>query len=184
LKKRSKFLTAAIILAVVLLGLTVYEYGYVRVRSELSSMEEVASARTEILEKYLSIIADKPRLEENFLALKEVRKTENSKIIEGQTPSVAAAALQNAVKGLITARGGAISSERVDKPEDMGKFKMITITIDATMPDIRVLNDALYAIETQMPYLVIQELDARVIAYREPKDLMIKLKISGLTGGK
>jgi hypothetical protein len=105
-------------------------------------------------------------------------------MIEGQTPSLAAAALQNTIKGMITARGGTISSERAEKPEDTGKFKMITVTIDAILPDTRALGDTLYAIETQTPYLVVRELDTRIRNFKEPRDLMVKLKVSGLTGGK
>jgi hypothetical protein len=38
--------------------------------------------------------------------------------------------------------------------------------------------------ETQTPYLVVRELDARVRNYTQPRDLMIRLKVSGITGGK
>jgi hypothetical protein len=85
---------------------------------------------------------------------------------------------------MITARGGTISSERVEKPEDLGKFKVVTVSIDAVVPDSRVLSDALYAMETQTPYLVVRELDTRVRNYTQPRDLMVRLKVSGMTGGK
>ena len=49
----------------------------------------------------------------------ERRKTETAKLIEGETFSLAAASLQEMVKGIITSRGGVISSERMGKEEDM-----------------------------------------------------------------
>ena len=65
----------------------------------------------------------------------------------------------------------------------MGKFKVINVVLDVIFPDTRALSDALFAIETQTPYLVVKELDARVRNYNDPKDLLVKLKVSGLTGG-
>jgi hypothetical protein len=184
MKRKSKILVIAIPLIIILLGAIIYQYGYLRVQSDLAAMEDTESVKLKTLEKYINMIADKPHIEERLTIMRETRKSESSKIIEGQTPSVAAATLQNSVKGMITSRGGSISSDRVEKPEDVGKFKMITVTIDAVLPDTRALGDTLYAMETQTPYLVVRELDARIRNFKEPRDLMVKLKVSGLTGGK
>ncbi len=97
---------------------------------------------------------------------------------------LAAATLQSTVKEVITSRGGSIASERVEKPEKSGNFQMITVTIDAILPDTRALGDTLLAIETQTPYLVVRELDTRIRNFRDPKDLTVKLKVSGLTEGR
>jgi hypothetical protein len=183
MKKKNSILLMAIPLLVLLLGAVIYHYGYLRVRSELIEMEDAATVKAGTLQKYMTVIADKPRVEAKLIAIRETRKVENSKMIEGQTPSVAAAALQNTVGILIASRGGTISSERVEKLEDAGKFKIITVTIDAVLPDTRALGDTLYAIEMQTPSLVVRELDARIRNFREPRDLTIKLKVSGLTGG-
>ncbi len=184
MKRKSKILVIAIPLMTILLGTVIYQYGYLKVRTDLSVMEDTESVKLKTLGKYINLIADKPRIEEKLASMRETRKADSSKIIEGQTPSVAAATLQNSVKGMITARGGTISSDRVEKPEDAGKFKMITVTVDAVLPDTRALGDTLYAIETQTPYLAVRELDARIRNFKEPRDLMVRLKVSGLTGGK
>jgi hypothetical protein len=183
MKKKNHILLMAIPLLIILLGAVIYQYGYLSVRSELIEMEDTAAVKASTLQKYMAVIADKPRIEEKLIARSEVRKAENAKIIEGQTPSVAAAALQNTVGILIASRGGTISSERVEKLEEAGKFKIITVTIDAVLPDTRALADTLFAIETQTPSLVVRELDARIRNFREPKELTVKLKVSGLTGG-
>jgi hypothetical protein len=116
--------------------------------------------------------------------LKEKRKVDDSKLIEGQTLSLSAATLQENVKTIITGRGGTISSERVDKPEDLSGFKVITISIDSVLPDTRVLSDILYAIETRTPHFIVKEVDVRVRNFREPRELMVKLRISALTIGR
>lgn len=185
MKKNNTFLIIAVPLAIALLGLTLYEYGYLGVQSEVAATKEASFEKKRMLKKYLTLIASKPRLEKQLAALKETRKALDSKTIEGQTPSIAAAALQNTIKGVITARGGTISSERIEKPEDLvGNFKIITVALDAVLPDIRALSDTLFAIETQTPYLVVRELDATIRNFQAPKELTVRLRLSGLTGGR
>ncbi len=161
-----------------------YEYGYLRIRDELKVVRDMEAAKQKTLQKYVSLIAEKPDLEKKLAALKEKRKVDNSKIIEGQTPSLSAATLQDTLKGIITSRGGSISSERVEKPEDLGAFKVINVSIDTVLPDMKALGEILYGIETRTPYLVAKELDARVRNFREPRELMVKFKISALIAGK
>ena len=182
--KKSKTLIVSIPLAIILMGLLTYQYGYLRIQSELSTIREEQAIKTKTLEKYINLISEKPVLEKKLAALKEARKADNSKLIEEQTPSLAAAQLQEIVKSSITGRGGTISSERVGKPEDFEKFKVISVSVDAVIPDSRVLSEILYSIETRTPYLVIKELDTRVKNYRDPRELMVKLDVTALTSGK
>ena len=184
MNRRSNVLPIAVFLIILLLGAVVYQYGYLGIRGELTEMEDGASVKLKTLARYMTLIAERPNLEKNLTALKEVRKMENEKIIEGQTAPLAAATLQHTVKEVITSRGGSIASERVEKPENTGDFKTVTVTIDAILPDTRALGDTLLAIETQTPYLVVRELDVRIRNFRVPKDLTGKLKVSALTGGR
>jgi len=85
---------------------------------------------------------------------------------------------------MITARGGSVASERAEKPEEAGKFRIITVTMEVILPDTRALADTLYAIETQSPYLIVRELDIRIRAFKDPRDLTVKLKVSALTEGR
>jgi hypothetical protein len=182
--KRNRILVVALPLMVILLGLIAYDYGYLKIRAELSSMQEMEALKTKTLAKYVTLITEKPQLEKKLADLKEKRKVDDSKLIEGQTLSLSAATLQENVKTIISGRGGTISSERVDKPDDLGGFKVITISIDSVLPDARALSDILYAIETRTPYFIIKEVDTRVRNFREPRELMVKLRVSALTIGK
>jgi len=183
MRRRNKMLMIALPLMIILAGAVIYEYGYLKVQSEFKDLQSAVSSKSKILAKYKALLAEKPYLEERLAQIKETRKVENTRLIEGQTPSVAAASLQNVIKGMITSRGGTIASDRVEKPEGTGKFRIISVTFDAVMPDTRALADTLHAIETQSPYLVIRELDIRIRNFKEPRDLTVKLKVSGLTGG-
>jgi hypothetical protein len=88
------------------------------------------------------------------------------------------------ITGIIVEKGGTISSQRVSTPEDLGSFKVITVSIDAILPDTAALSEVLFSIETRTPYLVVKELDTRVKNIRGPKDLIAKIDISALTGGQ
>lgn len=168
---------------IILLGIVIYEYGYLPVQSELSNLKDAVASRSKILAKYRALIANKPHLEQTLITVRETRKIENSKLIEGQTLSVAAAALQSVIKEIITSRGGSIASERVERSETEGKFRVVSIIIDAIIPDTKALTETLYAIETQAPELVIRELDVRIRNLNNPRDLTVRMKVSGLTGG-
>lgn len=182
--KKSRTLLLGIPLILIMAGYVVYEYGYLRVKADLAGIKDDQAVKGKLLAQYLSLIAEKPALEKRLAALKAERQADNTRLIEGQTPSLAAATLQETIKGIISGRGGSISSERVGKPEDLGKFKVISVSIDAVLPDARALSDILYSIETRTPYLVIKDLDARVRNLRDPKDLTVKLDVMALTGGK
>ncbi len=182
--EKNRLLLFSIPLIVILLVLVAYQYGYQRVQSQLAVMKEEETAKSRTLAKYTALVAEKPELQKQLAALKELRKTENSKLMEGQTPSIIAASLSETVKGMITARGGTTSSERVSKPETLGKFTVINVSMDVTFPDTRALADVLYAIETRTPYLVVKELDARIKNFNDPRELSVKLDVSALAGGR
>ena len=169
---------------VILLGLVIYQYGYVQVRDEIAATRQMESKKMRTLEKFVNLIAEKPEIEKQLGSEKERRKNDNAKIIEAQTANLSAANLQETVKGIITGRGGSITSERVEKPDELGNFKVINVSIDAIVPDARALGDILYGIETRTPYLVVKEMDTRVRNFRDPRELMMKIKIAALTSAR
>ena len=213
--KKNRLLIIAIPILVVLAGLTVYQYGFLRINQELAAIIEEQKSKTKTLEKYLTIIAEKPDLEKKLLDLKDKRKTETANLIEGETFSLAAAGLQEMVKSIISSRGGVISSERIgkeeeiapgpsgasregskgqktekgpkpnkEKTEDKSRFKFVSVSFDFTAPDTGALRDIIFFVETKIPYLVIKELDCRVRNFKEPRELMVKLDVTALYGGK
>jgi hypothetical protein len=182
--KKNKTLIITIPLMVILLGLIIYHYVYLRIQTEVTSVKEIQTMKIKTLDKYVNLIAEKSELEKRIASLKEFRKAEDSKLIEGQTLSLAAASLQEMVKETVTRSGGTISSERVGKPEDIGNFKAISVSIDTILPDPRALRDVLYSLETRTPYLTIKDLDIRVRNFRDPKEVVVKLDVTALTSSR
>lgn len=181
---RSKTLFFTIPFVVILLAGFIYRYGYERVNKELAAVKEDQETAAKTLEKYVTLISEKPSLETKFARLTEERKALSSELIEGQTPSLAAAALQDLLNGIITGKGGTISSERVGKVEPLGKFSQIGVTIDAVVPEVSVLSDILYSIETRIPFLVVKDIDARVKDFRNPRELVVKMDVAAITAAK
>lgn len=181
--KRNKIFKWAAALVIIALGVAVlYDYGILNVHDRFTAIQDLQKSKAKTLQKYTEAIAQKPALEKRLLSLAEARKHEETKLIVGQTPAIAAANLQNAVKDIIQGRGGTINSERVEKSEDLGKFKITHVVLDVILPDMRAMSDILFKIETQTPYLVVKELDIRVRNYTDPKELVVKLNIAALTG--
>ncbi|HEX8947733.1 MAG TPA: type II secretion system protein GspM [Dissulfurispiraceae bacterium] len=168
----------------ILAVLVVYEYGYRGVQDRIGELKEEQAIKAKTLARYSAFIGGKPEMEKKLAGLKEERKAQDSKLIDGQTLSIATAALQETVKGIIMSRGGKLVSERVGKPETSGKFTAITASMDITLPDARALGDILYSIESRTPYLVVKDLDVRVRDFRDPRELTVKLDVSALTAGK
>lgn len=181
--KKSRTLIFTIPLMVALIGYFIYEYGYLRVQSDVAALKENEAVKAKTLQKYITLISEKPEIEKQLAALKETRKADESKLVEGKTLSLAAAALQDMVKDIVTRGGGTISSQRVGKPETLGNFKVITVSIDTILPDPRALRDILYSIETQTPYLKIKQVDIRVRNFRDPREQVVKLDVSAITSG-
>jgi len=184
MKVNSPLLKIVLPITVILLGFFIYDYGYRSLVAEEASLAESRAVKRKSLEKYVTMVAQKPLFEKRITELKEIRKGEANKIFDGQTPALASAALQNALKNMIAERGGTIISERVEKPEDFGKLKIIAVTVDAILPDARALMEALYALETQHPDIVMRELDTRVRNFREPKELTVRVTAAAIAGGR
>ncbi|MEW6053898.1 MAG: type II secretion system protein GspM [Nitrospirota bacterium] len=182
--KKNRTLLFTLPLMAILAGLFLYQYVYLGIQSQVASVKENQFVKTRTLQKYITLIAEKPRLEEKLASMKEERESDNSKLVEGQTLSLAAAALQETAKNIVTQSGGTISSERVGKPEERESFKIITVSIDTILPDPRALRDILYSLETRTPYLTVKEMDIRIRNYRDPREQVVKMDISALTSSR
>jgi hypothetical protein len=212
MKKNRRLLMLAVPVALVLLAMVVYKYMYVGVSTEFVSLREQQDVKMATLKKYIDLIAEKPELERQLAELKEQAKLQDVKLVSGDPVSLASANLQGFVKGVVSGRGGTISSERIIKPEDFEKpsapaagaavpatkspagkkvvkpegpkLQVLSVSIDSVLPDTAALSDILYSLETRTPYIVLKELDVRVRNFREPRDLMVRMDATGLYEGK
>ena len=214
MKRNKKLLIIAIPVLAVLCALFFYEDVYLAVESKIESIREDQDLKMKMLKKYDYLRYQRPEYEKQLAELRERAKAQQARFVPGEPVSIASANLQALVKGIIIERRGTLTSERIAKPEDLEKappqqpaavaappgkiqtlkkaalsaepsrIQVLSVSIDATLPDISALGDILYSIETRTPDLVIKELDVRVRNFREPRDLLIKMDVIGLYEGK
>jgi hypothetical protein len=180
-RRSGRFLLLALLLMSILAGVALYRYGYMRVRTELSDVREEQALKLKMLQKQVSLISRKARMEEERTTLLEERRAEAPGLVEGATAAAAESTMQQMVKAAITAKGGTVTAENVGRPEDAVGHILLNETVDAVFPDVKSLLDAVCALETQAPYLALREIDVRVKNSADPKDLTARLKISGLS---
>ncbi len=181
---KDKKLAFLIPLMVVLLIAIAYEYGYKEVQAKVASLKEEQREKAKMLMKYITLIEERPAMEKKLAQMKEERKADDAALIEGQTLSIVSAALQDTVKGMVSGRGGKVISERSGKPGKLGDFTLITTSIDVMLPDTRALSEIMHSIATQTPYLVVRELNTTLKDAQNPRELIVKLDVAALTGGR
>ncbi|RJQ56852.1 MAG: hypothetical protein C4526_00720 [Nitrospiraceae bacterium] len=182
--KASKSLLIMMPVVVILLGIIIYQYGYLRVQSEIASIKEEQDLKSEILGKYVNLISQIPRMEKELLSRRQARDSYNAKFLAGDTDEIAAAALLDLVRGILSARGGKVSGGQIAQPSEKGIFRIINISVDAVMPDVSALSDAVYTMETHTPQFFIRDMDVRIKDLKTPRELIVKLNVSAMTAGK
>ncbi len=184
MKQKNRLVIIAAPLIALLFVLVFYQYGYEKISSEMASVRQMEVEKTKTLAKYMAVVSQRKPLEAQLAALKERRKADDAKFIGTEAANLSAVALSDMVKGQITAVGGTVSSVRVDKSGDLGKFKVVNVAIDAVLPDPRGLVNALYGVETRVPYVIVKDMDIRVTDFKNPRQIMVILKVAALSGGK
>jgi hypothetical protein len=169
---------------IVLLAMTIYEYGYKPLEAEIQMARQLRDSKTETLKKYLGIIAEIPQLEKELSRLDEEKRQQGQYLVQGQTQTVAASTIQDMVSSVITSRGGNTQSQRIDKPTKSGKFNIINIHFGAIVPDIKALTDILLALQANKPTIVIKEIDLRLQNFRDPRQLFVHMTVTAMTEAK
>ena len=113
---------------------------------------------TDRLDRYRRVSAQAPELRK---ALDVMRDKDGRRFfLKNSAPNLAGAELQELVKGAIEANGGRITTSQNPPPREDGHMKQIVANVQffATTP---ALAKILYAIETQQPTLVVENLTLR-----------------------
>ncbi|OGQ82598.1 MAG: hypothetical protein A3F90_13920 [Deltaproteobacteria bacterium RIFCSPLOWO2_12_FULL_60_19] len=189
LSKREKGLVA---LTLFILALVVGRYlVYVPVMERRERVKTELELQPQRLEKNLRYIDKKGEI---MAALEKARaelKAFESSLLAGDTPSVSASDLQQAVRGLATKEGTQVISTRVINPEVMGSFTKIPIQLEIS-GQIEQIANMVRGIETAERLLVINEINvrslispgvARAQAQAQPPQVQPNLRVSLTVSG-
>jgi hypothetical protein len=141
------------------------------------------------LQRYQRVAAQGP---EYRTALDALRQRDAKRfLLKNTAPNLAGAELQETVRAAIEGNGGRITTSQNQPVKDEGRFKQIGVTVQffATTAN---LQRILFALESQQPYLLIENLSVRPInafrGFRPPPgaepEVSVTLDVAAFSAGE
>jgi hypothetical protein len=152
---QSRALAIVLLVLAVLLGLALLVAPVVLLHRHYDTAIDALQDRIEV---YRRVAAQAPELKK---ALDAMRVMDGHRFfLRNTAPNLAGAELQDLVRGAIENNGGRITTIQTSQPREEGRFRQIGINVQlfATTPN---LQKILYALETQMPHAVIENITIR-----------------------
>jgi Type II secretion system (T2SS), protein M subtype b len=139
---------------------------------------------TDRLDRYRRVAAQAPEYRKALDAMRD--KDGRRFFLKNTAPNLAGAELQEQVRNAIESNGGRITTSQNQGPKDDGRFRQITVTVQffASTP---ALQKILYAIESQPPYLSVENMTLRPLnAFRgfkpatgQEPEINVQLDVAG-----
>jgi hypothetical protein len=139
---------AAIVLSLLLLPAVVLHRHY----------DNAIASLTDRLDTYRRVAAQAPEYRKALDAMRE--RDARRFFLKNSAANLAGAELQELVRAAVEGNGGRITISQNQAPKEEGRYRQIGINVQffATTPN---LQKILYALETQQPYLVVENLTLR-----------------------
>lgn len=164
-----------------LIGLTaIYFWGITPWLESKRKIEEEIKIKSQLISKYQEYVHGKKELEEDIGNIKMKLGNIKKRLIEGETPQLASANLQEIIRKMASSKDIQIRSFRILEPKDLTYYRKISIQIDFT-PTYSLLNllQFLNEIENHEKIMAISEMDLLVFNIRMPNNIQGNLTISG-----
>lgn len=117
----------------------------------------------DLLARYSRIGATAPSLAQQLETLKI--KGARGFFLKSPVPALAASEMQEIVKSVAEGNGGKISSMQIPEPKDDGNYRKVTVNIQMSAK-ISAAQKIFYALETQHPYLILDNVSIRATAWQ------------------
>lgn len=147
------------------------------VQGQLRIQREIPVQR-QVLEKYSRTAAARQLMEKRLEELKKMREALHQRLLEGQTPALAAAALQDTLQKLTNEHNVSVQVMRVLQPRSLEMYMGIPVLMEM-QTRVPGLTAFLYSIENNQKLLNIGKLNIRVIDLRNPLDIRASLMVEG-----
>lgn len=174
--RRKTFLVFLSILGIIVL----YFFGIMPWVEARKKIEEEIKLKHHLVLKYQEYINGRKDIEEDLKILKARLEKIKKRLIEGETPQLASANLQEIIKKMAASKDIQIRSFRILEPKDLNYYRKISIQIDFN-PNNSLLNlvQFLNEIENHEKVMVISEMDFLIFNIRRPNNIQGSLTISG-----
>ena len=152
---QSRALAIALLFTAILLALVILLLPIVMLHNHYDNAIASLSDR---LERYRRVAAQAPEYRKALDAMRE--RDGRRFFLKNTAPNLAGAELQELVRGAIEGNGGRITTSQNSVVKDDGRFKQIGVNVQffSTTPN---LQRILHALETQQPYLVVENITLR-----------------------
>lgn len=124
----------------------------------------------DLLARYSRIGATAPGLTKQLEALKA--KGARGFFLKNSVPALAASEVQEMVKGVIENNGGKIATMQIPEYKDDGNYRRVTVNIQMNAK-ISAAQKIFYALETQRPYLFLDNISIRQTVWQAPRGAII-----------
>ena len=153
--KQQRMLAVALFVVAVLIVLSVLFLPVVLLHKHYN---DAIAQLTDRLDTYRRVAAQAPEYRKALEAMRE--KDARRFFLKNSAANLAGAELQELVRAAVEGNGGRITTSQNVAPKEEGRYRQIGLNVQffATTPN---LQKILYALETQQPYLVVENLSLR-----------------------
>lgn len=143
-----------------------------------SELAELLPAREATLERRRQLVAQRDRVAAEQQALASRLEVESARLLPGATAPLAASELQKVVKEVAEGANVEVRSERVLPPVELAGLLEVPIEI-AVAGSARETVALLFLLEQTQRLLTLRDVNIRVVAVGQPRDLLTTLTVSG-----
>ena len=168
------------ILAVAMVIL-IYALGILPLNEAARKAEEEILLKKRVLLKYQEFLQNRKTFEEELDRTSKQYETIQQRLLQGETPQLGSAHLQEVVKRVSDKNGINIRSFRILEPKEMSVYRKISLHIEFNpVPSLLNLSQFMYDIEHTEKELMISEMDLLALNPRMPNSIQGSFVISGL----
>lgn len=143
-----------------------------------NNIKEYSDAKIFMLQKQINKISEKEYIEKRYNAVKQALEKQESMLLSGTTPPVAAAALQKFLKETASSLRIDVKLEKALNPVDTEYYLAVPVEIGFTA-STRELKDLLVKLRNSSFLLNVAELKVRVTNISKPEDIYTTLVVTG-----
>ena len=140
--------------------------------------EDFTAAKSVTLEKQLRRISEKNTFESRLNELKQELEKQETAVLRGDKPPIAAAQLSDILRNAATSSGVNITMERTINPSDVQYYVAVPVEIGFKATTER-LKELLYKVRTAPFLLTVSDLKIRVVNIGSPVDVYASMIVTG-----
>ena len=156
----------------------VMKFGAFPLYDQVSDQRNDIFMKEKILGKYLNILKKQDELQQTLKHLTQKKNKNEESLLQGETPSLAAADIQKLIDSIAKKSEVQIQSVKVIDPGQKAEFITIPVQVMFTS-DLSRTGNFIRSIENNQKLLTIPELKIRVKNKRKTREVVVTLQIMG-----